>query len=79
MKSNQMTTLKETFRTTRQIKELKLPSNRITDITGVFKYLKALRKLTLSGNLVSYVPDDNFNENTELLELNFSVNNIQWV
>ncbi|KAK8759393.1 hypothetical protein V5799_002975 [Amblyomma americanum] len=74
-----MTSLRETFRNRRQIKELKLASNRVTDITGVFEYLKALRKLTLSDNLVSYVPDDNFNENTKLLEWNLIGSNIQWV
>ncbi|KAK8759397.1 hypothetical protein V5799_002972 [Amblyomma americanum] len=68
-----------TFKNTRLLRKLNLSSNRITSITDCFSGLRSLMELSLRDNLISHVVDYTFKENTGLLEIDLSRNNIQWV
>ncbi|KAK8759392.1 hypothetical protein V5799_002974, partial [Amblyomma americanum] len=74
-----LTSVNGTFKNTRRIRDLNLSYNRITTITDAFTSLTSLKKLSLKYNLLTHVPDDTFNDNVELLQIDMDANNIQWI
>ncbi|KAK8770262.1 hypothetical protein V5799_013273 [Amblyomma americanum] len=79
LSQNRLTSVNGTFKNTRRIRDLNLSYNRITTITDAFTSLTSLKKLSLKYNLLTHVPDDTFNDNVELLQIDMDANNIQWI
>ncbi|KAH6926699.1 hypothetical protein HPB50_021214 [Hyalomma asiaticum] len=76
---NKLTTISRIFNETRWIKFIRLPFNRIVDISRAFSGLTELRELYLKGNMISSIPDGTFQDNIRLLHIDLASNNIGWI
>ncbi|XP_075722956.1 toll-like receptor 8 isoform X2 [Rhipicephalus microplus] len=76
---NKLTSALMLFNNTQKIKIIKLSFNRIVDISLTFNGLTQLRELYMRYNLISSIPDGAFQDNFDLVHIDFTSNHIAWI